>query len=240
MKNGHVLCLGLTGFHRMHYYDWGDPASPRVLVCVHGLTRNARDFDYLAAALADQFRVICPDVAGRGKSDWLVAKQDYSMAQYMRDMTALVARGSEPDIYWLGTSMGGLIGILLAALPGNPIRKLIVNDVGMLVPKAALERLGRHVGQDPRFATLEELAAHTRRVSAPFGALTDAQWQHLTVHNARQFSDGRWGYRYDPAIGDPLQGGQVDVDFTAHWDAIRPWSCAAFNPMYCFTTRPRP
>lgn len=223
MRSSGVRCLGAQAFHRMHYYEWGDPANPRVLVCVHGLTRNGRDFDFLAAALAADFRVICPDVVGRGQSDWLVAKQDYGFVQYLSDMAALIARvtdATRQEIYWLGTSMGGLIGILLAALPGNPLRKLIVNDVGMLVPKAALERLARYVGKDPRFATLEELDAYTRQVSAPFGALSDAQWRHLTVHNARQFSNGQWGHCYDPVIGAALQGELTDVDFTTHWDAI--------------------
>lgn len=224
MRRNHVRCLGTKGFHRLHYYEWGDCANPHVLVCVHGLTRNGRDFDFLAQALADRFRVICPDVAGRGASDWLDVKQDYGMVQYLHDMTTLVARiapGPTFEISWVGTSMGGLIGILMAALPGNPIRRLVVNDVGMRVPKAALERLARYVGKDPRFNSLDELEAHTRRVSAPFGPLTDAQWRHLTEHNARRFPDGRWGYGYDPAIGDALQGELEDVDFSAHWDAIR-------------------
>lgn len=223
MRSESVLCLGSKAFHRMHYYDWGDSSNPRVLVCVHGLTRNGRDFDFLAAALVDRFRVICPDVAGRGKSDWLEAKADYGFAQYMADLTALIARVTGDDrreIYWLGTSMGGLLGILLASLPKNPIGKLVVNDAGMLVPKAALERLARYVGKDPRFATLDELEAHIRLVSAPFGALTDAQWRHLTEHNARRFPDGKWGHCYDPAIGHALQGEIADVDFAPYWDAI--------------------
>ena len=111
---------------------------------MHGLTRNGRDFDFLAQALSRDFRIVCPDIAGRGRSDWLESKQDYGYAQYMADMTALLARvtaGAEKTIYWVGTSMGGLLGIIMAAMPKNPIRKLVVNDAGMLVPKAALERL---------------------------------------------------------------------------------------------------
>jgi pimeloyl-ACP methyl ester carboxylesterase len=191
---------------------------------VHGLTRNGRDFDFLAQALSRDFRIVCPDIAGRGRSDWLELKQDYGYAQYMADMTALLARvtaGAEKTIYWVGTSMGGLLGIIMAAMPKNPIRKLVVNDAGMLVPKAALERLALYVGKDPRFATLDALEAHVRYISAPFGALSDEQWRHLTVYSAKQHADGTWGFRYDPAIANAFSGELNDIDLSAYWDAVR-------------------
>ena len=223
MKTDSVLCLGSRGFHRMRYYEHGDPANPRVLICVHGLTRSGRDFDFLAEGLASDFRVICPDVVGRGQSDWLAAKTEYGYPQYMADMTALIARvtvrGDQP-IDWLGTSMGGLLGIFMAATPRNPIRRLVVNDAGMLVPKAALERLARYVGKDPRVASLEALEAHLRRIAASFGSLTDQQWRHLTVHGAVENADGTWGFRYDPAIGNALQGELADIDLSIFWDAV--------------------
>lgn len=224
MMSDSVRCLGPAGFHRMHYYEWGKRDSTTVLICVHGLTRNGRDFDFLAQALAPHFRVICPDVVGRGKSDWLESKADYGYMQYMADMTALIARvtgGAEKTIYWLGTSMGGLLGMLLASLPGTPISKLVMNDAGMLVPKAALVRLARYVGKDPRFATLAAAEAHIRAISAPFGALTDEQWRHLTVHGAGQHPDGSWALLYDPAIGRAFEGEPGDIDLSAHWDAVR-------------------
>jgi pimeloyl-ACP methyl ester carboxylesterase len=224
MNSDTVLGLSSKGFHRMHYYDWGDPENSRVVICVHGLTRNGRDFDFLAQALSRDFRIVCPDVAGRGRSDWLESKQDYSYAQYMADMTALLARvtaGAEKTIYWVGTSMGGLLGIIMAAMPKNPIRKLVVNDAGMLVPKAALERLALYVGKDPRFATLDALEAHMRHISAPFGALSDEQWRHLTVYSAKQHADGTWGFRYDPAIANAFSGELNDIDLSAYWDAVR-------------------
>jgi pimeloyl-ACP methyl ester carboxylesterase len=223
MKMGEVLGLSSCGFHRMHYYEWGDAANPRVLICVHGLTRNGRDFDYVAQALEADFRVICPDVVGRGQSDWLQVKAEYGYVQYMSDMTALIARVTDErprEISWLGTSMGGLLGIIVASLPRNPIRKLVVNDAGMLVPKAALERLKLYVGKDPRFPSLEALEKHVRQVSAPFGPLTDAQWRHLTIHGARNYSDGTWGHRYDPAIGVAFEGELNDIDLSAQWDAV--------------------
>jgi pimeloyl-ACP methyl ester carboxylesterase len=224
MNSDTVLGLSSKGFHRMHYYDWGDPENSRVVICVHGLTRNGRDFDFLAQALSRDFRIVCPDVAGRGRSDWLESKQDYGYAQYMADMTALLARvtaGAEKTIYWVGTSMGGLLGIIMAAMPKNPIRKLVVNDAGMLVPKAALERLALYVGKDPRFATLDALEAHVRHISVPFGALSDEQWRHLTVHSAKQHADGTWGFRYDPAIANAFSGELNDIDLSAYWDAVR-------------------
>jgi pimeloyl-ACP methyl ester carboxylesterase len=224
MNSDTVLGLSSKGFHRMHYYDWGDPENSRVVICVHGLTRNGRDFDFLAQALSRDFRIVCPDVAGRGRSDWLESKQDYGYAQYTADMTALLARvtaGAEKTIYWVGTSMGGLLGIIMAAMPKNPIRKLVVNDAGMLVPKAALERLALYVGKDPRFATLDALEAHVRHISAPFGALSDEQWRHLTVHSAKQHADGTWGFRYDPAIAKAFSGELNDIDLSAYWDAVR-------------------
>lgn len=224
MNSDTVLGLSSKGFHRMHYYDWGDPENSRVVICVHGLTRNGRDFDFLAQALSRDFRIVCPDVAGRGRSEWLESKQDYGYAQYLADMTALLARvttGAEKTIYWVGTSMGGLLGIIMAAMPKNPIRKLVVNDAGMLVPKAALERLALYVGKDPRFATLDALEAHVRHISAPFGALSDEQWRHLTVHSAKQHADGTWGFRYDPAIANAFSGELNDIDLSAYWEAVR-------------------
>lgn len=223
MKEASLLCLDAAGYHRVHYYDWGDPDNPRIVVCVHGLTRNGRDFDFLAQRLSRDFRVVCPDVAGRGKSDWLRTRGEYVYPQYLADMAALAARvtcSAEQRIAWVGTSMGGLLGMLAAARPGNPIAKLVVNDAGMIVPKAALERLARYVGKDPVFPSLDALEAYIRRISVPFGNLTDAQWRHLALHSAKQRPDGQWAMRYDPAIGAAFEGALADVDLSAFWDAI--------------------
>ncbi len=228
MRSDFVLGLGSTGFHRMHYVEWGDPAGERVAICVHGLTRNGRDFDDLAQALLPDFRVVCPDVVGRGKSDWLQAKDAYGTVQYCADMTALIARVTAPGgaahhrVYWVGTSMGGIIGMLLAASPKSPIEKLVLNDVGAVIPKAALERIGTYVGKDPRFRSLQEIEAWERTAYAPFGPLTDAQWHHLTEHNTKQHEDGGWGVRYDPGIAVPFRQGPItDVDLWQYYDAIR-------------------
>jgi pimeloyl-ACP methyl ester carboxylesterase len=209
----------------MRYVEWGDPDAERVAICVHGVTRNCRDFDFLAQSLQPEFRVVCPDVAGRGQSDWLPAKEDYAYPQYCADMTALIARvtaGGKPRrIFWVGTSMGGIFGMLLASRPKSPLQKLVLNDVGAFIPKAGLERIGTYIGRDPRFKSLEEMEAMVRLVSAPFGPLTDAQWRHLTVTGAKQYEDGSWGFGYDPGIGIPFQKKPLaDVDLWQHWDAI--------------------
>jgi pimeloyl-ACP methyl ester carboxylesterase len=226
MRNDFILGLSAKGFHRVHYTEWGDGGNPRIVVCAHGLTRTGRDFDDLARDLQGEFRVACPDIVGRGLSDWLPASGDYGYPQYLADMNALIARltaGADHwELHWVGTSMGGIIGMLLAAQPRSPVRKLVVNDVGARIPRAALERIGMYLGRTPRFETLEALEAHLRRVSAPFGPLTDAQWRHLTVHAARQLDDGSWTTAYDPAIAAPFhEQPQHDIDLWQYWDAIR-------------------
>ena len=242
MRTDHLLGLSTQGFHKIFYTDWGDPASQRVVICVHGLTRNCRDFDFLAQELAAECRVVCPDVAGRGRSDWLYNKDAYSYPQYMADMNALIARVTawpaaggwlgklsnfltrrygERSLYWVGTSMGGMLGMLLASRPNSPIRKLVVNDVGPLIPKASLERIATYVGKDPRFKTFKELEAYVRAVSVPFGPLTDAQWHHMTLHGAKEHSDGSWGMCYDPDIAAPFRKGAAqNIDLWSFWDTI--------------------
>lgn len=220
-REHHVACLGTRGFHRLRYLEWGDAANPQVVICVHGLTRNAHDFDVLAARLSATHRVIAVDVAGRGGSDWLADKADYGYPRYLADMATLVARTNATHIDWVGTSMGGLIGMLLAATPGSPLRRLVVNDVGPFIPKAALERIAAYVGQDPRFDTIEALEAYLRKVHAPFGPLTDAQWRAMAAHGARQLDDGRFALGYDPGIAEPFRGGVSDVDLWAVWGQVR-------------------
>ena len=221
MREGSILCLDPHGFHRMRYVEWGEESNPRVLVCVHGLTRNARDFDHIARSLSDAYRVVCPDVAGRGRSDWLRDKADYNYPVYCQDMATLIAKLGAETVDWLGTSMGGIIGMILASAAGSPLRKLVLNDVGSHIPKAALERICKYVGQEPSFESLGALEDEMRGVS-PFGELSDEQWRHLAVHAAKQEENGRWRYRYDPGIGDAfVKGPLADVDLRAYWNAVR-------------------
>jgi pimeloyl-ACP methyl ester carboxylesterase len=185
------------------------------------LTRNGRDFDILARALAPQFRVVCPDVAGRGLSQWLAHKQDYGYLVYLADMAAVVARTGADQVDWIGTSMGGLIGMMLAAQAETPIRRLLLNDVGPFIPRAALERLAQYVGKAPSFATLDELEQYLRIVMAPFGTLTDEQWHHFATHSYRRNDDGNLSLSYDPAIAQAFAGPLQDVVLWPVWDAIR-------------------
>lgn len=220
MREGSVLCLDPHGWHRMRYTEWGDPHNTRVLVCAHGLTRNGRDFDFLAERLCDAYRVVCPDVVGRGRSDWLRDAKDYTYVQYCNDMAVLLASLHAETLDWLGTSMGGILGMILASFPDTPLRKLVMNDVGCVVPKAALDRIGRYVGNEPAFDTLEAFEAAMRSIS-PFGELNAAQWRHLAVHVARQDEQGKWRPRYDPGVGVNFAASSVaDVDLRAYWRAL--------------------
>jgi pimeloyl-ACP methyl ester carboxylesterase len=188
---------------------------------VHGLTRNGRDFDELAQALSSDYRVLCPDIAGRGKSEWLTHKEDYAYPVYCADMAALIARSGAQSVDWIGTSMGGLIGMLLAAQPNSPIRKLVMNDVGPFIPKASLERLSTYVGKPVSFDSIDGLEQYIRTVSASFGPLTDAQWRHLTATTSKRNEDGRWATNYDPAISLPFKVPINDVVLWPFWDQIR-------------------
>jgi pimeloyl-ACP methyl ester carboxylesterase len=222
MRTASVSCLSTHTFHRMVFTDWGDAANERLLLCVHGLTRNGRDFDFLAGALQDTYRVVCPDVVGRGASDWLTVKQDYSYQTYCANMAALIAWLRVEQLDWVGTSMGGIIGMLLAAQPNTPIRRLVLNDVGAFIPKAALEYIEEYVGIDPRFDRLDDIEHYLRRIHAGFGPLTDEQWTHLARHSAKQTDDGRYALVYDPSIAHAFRAGNhEDVRLWTVWDRIR-------------------
>lgn len=209
------------GFYRMSYTEWAGPVGAPTVVCVHGLTRNGRDFDMLADALSREFRVVCPDVLGRGKSDWLDHPEDYDFPVYIAAMAQLIARLDVPEVLWVGTSMGGLIGMLTAALPGAPIKRLVINDIGPLLAKEGIARIATYVGKDLSFADLAALEAYQREVAASFGALTDAQWRHLATHAARTKPDGSLGLAYDPRIAEAFKKAElVDVDLWPQWDRI--------------------
>jgi len=198
-----VQCLSPAGLHRMAYVEWGEQNNPRVLVCVHGLTRLGHDFDRLARALADHYRVVCPDVVGRGRSDWLREPMHYVVPQYVADMVTLVARLNAQSVHWVGTSMGGLIGISLAGLADSPISRLVINDVGPRLDAAALARIGSYVGKPIRFATLDDAIDYVSAVAAPFGLRTREEWREITEPALR--SDGNeWVLHYDPLIAMPF------------------------------------
>ena len=223
MRKNNVQCVSPSGIHRMAYTEWGAPDNPRVLICVHGLTRNGRDFDRLAAAMAQHYRVICPDVVGRGQSGRLRNPANYAIPQYVADMVTLIARLNVESVHWVGTSMGGLIGMALASMEGTPIRKMLLNDVGPLITLESLQRIANYVGTDPTWATFEEALSFVKLVSAPFGQLTEADWFHLTEHSISQRSDGRWGFLYDPEIATPFKAtfGDKDIDLWPVYDLVK-------------------
>ncbi|QQS55831.1 MAG: alpha/beta hydrolase [Candidatus Competibacteraceae bacterium] len=221
MKSRSHRALGPHGFHRVHYTEWGDPDNPKVLICVHGLTRTGRDFDFLAAALEHEYRVICPDVVGRGQSDWLNDKSDYTYPLYVNDIAMLLARIDAERIDWIGTSMGGLIGIFLASYAGSPIHKMVINDIGPRIPAAGLQRVAAYVGQLMAFDSIEKMEKFLRAIAATFGNLSDEQWRHMTIHSARQLEDGRYTFAYDPGIAKNFKTLDLkDIDLWSMWDAI--------------------
>ena len=200
----HVQCLAPEGLHRMAYWEWGDAANPKVLVCVHGLSRQGRDFDTLARALSGEYRVVCPDVAGRGRSDWLKNSASYAIPTYVADMVTLLARLDASQVHWVGTSMGGLIGMGLASLPGSPIARLVLNDVGPAIEYAALARIGGYLGQPVRWNSVDEAADALRAISLGFGPHTRQEW--LALSRPQLVADGD-GFKthYDPAIAVPFK-----------------------------------
>ena len=223
-------------FHRMAVTHWGDPDAPPV-VCVHGLTRNGADFDILAEALSDRFHVICPDLPGRGASDWLADPMLYQAQHYVAALAHLLTSIGR-DVAWIGTSLGGICGILLAATPGTPVNRLILNDIGPFIPAEALGRIRDYLlaatdspvadspGADSpeagRFADLPAVERHLRLVHAPFGELTDAQWARLTRSSSREREGGGFAMHYDPRIVEPMRDhAPSDVDLWPFWARIR-------------------
>jgi pimeloyl-ACP methyl ester carboxylesterase len=222
-RRGHFRSLSPHGFHHVVYYDWGDPQNSRVVICVHGVGRNGRDFDVFAESMSTTHRVLAIDMPGRGESEWLADPNDYAFPTYLTTLTALVALSRAETVDWVGTSMGGLLGIVVAAQRGTPVAKLVVIDVGPTIEAAAIERIRGYFGMAPAFATYEEIEQYVRTISAPFGPLTDAQWEHMTRTNVRQQPDGRWRIAYDPGIAVPFRNAAnaAPPNLWPLWDAIR-------------------
>ena len=217
-----LAVLGPRGFTRVTYADWGPRDASQVVICVHGLTRNGRDFDFLARRLAARgLRVIAPDLPGRGRSEWVSSASDYATPLYLATAAAIITRAGVQSVDWLGTSLGGHIGMEIAALPGSPIRRLVLNDFGARVAGTALQRIGAYLRVRRRFETLDDLEEHLRSVHEPFGKLTDAQWRHLAEHSAVKTDDGDYRQHFDPAIARmfswPLM---VDISLWHVWDKV--------------------
>jgi pimeloyl-ACP methyl ester carboxylesterase len=213
----------------MAYWEWGDAANPRVLICVHGLTRQGRDFDTLARSLLDDYRVVCPDVVGRGRSDWLADAAGYVLPTYVADMVSLLARLDARSVDWVGTSMGGLIGLGVASLAGSPVRRLVLNDVGPVIEAQALRRIGTYVGQSAHWQSEAEAAAALWAISQGFGAHTPEQWLALTQPQLKA-DEQRGGFvpRSDPSIAVPFRAvttEQAAAGEAALWQAYDRLRC---------------
>jgi pimeloyl-ACP methyl ester carboxylesterase len=210
------------GFHKVAYVEWGNTDNPRVLICVHGLTRNSRDFDYLARGLENSYRIVCPDLLGRGESDYLENSLLYNFTQYMSDMVTLIARLGVQEVHWLGTSLGGIIGMMLAAQPHSPIKSLILNDVGMIIPNMALRRLETYARNDNVFLSFHEAKTYFQTVLAPFGIKDPEHWDHITQFGIRRDENGDFRLTYDPVIGQNLVNESApSLHLEAYWQAIR-------------------
>lgn len=229
-KRREFLGLGLSGFHKVSYQEWENktPSFRRKIkkpsvVCVHGLTRNSHDFDKIADQLSEDRRVVCPDIVGRGHSDWIANSALYENLQYNADMNALISRLDEREIDWIGTSMGGLIGMMLAASANSPIRKLVINDVGPYIPYSALAKIGSYVGRSPEFETMVEAEDYLRQIHVEFAPMSDEDWQDMTHYGVREVEGGKFALNYDPGIGDPVRAGLTgfDVNLWPLWEMIQ-------------------
>lgn len=194
-----------NGIHQMVYYEWGDPANAKVVVCVHGMTRNGRDFDYLARELSKNFRVICPDIVGRGRSDWFEEKDWYDNRNYAEDVYHLLQELNIGHCYWVGTSMGGILGMLLCYKHPTMIRKLVLNDIGAVIPKAGFDRLASYVGLKTHFKDRKEYEETMVPYFKEFGITATEHLDHALDFSAKRNEDGSYDLLYDPAIGNAFR-----------------------------------
>lgn len=234
-----VTCSSPAGLHRMAYYEWGDPDNNEIILCVHGLTRTGRDFDVLARALSVRYRVICPDVVGRGLSDWLSNPAFYALPQYVSDIVTLIARLQPERLHWVGTSMGGLIGLVYAGalsqtrlsssslspaqrytkLPSTRLRldSIVLNDVGPHLEPASLARIGLYVGENIKFSSFDQAVQYVRMTCEGFGPHTPEQWADLTRHVYIEH-DGNWVKHYDLSLAEPFR--QLTPEVAAQGEAF--------------------
>jgi pimeloyl-ACP methyl ester carboxylesterase len=213
----YVSCPDPAGSHRMAYWQWGSTDAAHVVVCVHGLSRQGRDFDVLARALVERsprpLRVVCPDVAGRGRSDWLSDPMGYGIPTYAGDMLQMLRQlhtaAPVRTLDWVGTSMGGLIGMAMAGRPDlplpAPVRRLVLNDVGPVIQWSALQRIGTYLGNTGKFDTVQQAADAMWQISQGFGPHTPDQWLALSQAMVKPLADGGFTLHYDPSIAVPFR-----------------------------------
>ncbi len=225
VKYEYIECKNPNGQHRMAYTQWGDPDNKRVLICVHGFSRTGRDFDYLAAALQEKYRIICPDIVGRGKSDWLSNSSDYGLPVYISDMLTLINQLNLSNIDWVGTSMGGLIGMFIASQKDSLINRLVMNDIGPeIVPESLKRWAGKYLSQGkPDFENLTQVTEYVREFYSGYGSLTDSEWEHIAKHTVKNTSEGKYQLHYDLSITDMFRvstGELKPVDFWQTWSSV--------------------
>ncbi|MEO0342064.1 MAG: alpha/beta hydrolase [Pseudomonadota bacterium] len=220
-----VLGLGFHGFHRINYLEWGAPKKHQrkdTLICVHGVSRNARDFDFLAQSVCDRYRVVCPDVVGRGDSDHLLSHDGYTYLQYNADMNALLSRLNVTGVDWIGTSMGGIIGMVLAAAHQSPIRRLVINDVGPYIDRESLVKIGEYIGRSGEFASRKDAEIYMREIYADFGPMDDEGWDHMVKYSTYRTATGSYRMKMDKGVGEAFrdQISMFDVDMWDVWERI--------------------
>jgi pimeloyl-ACP methyl ester carboxylesterase len=215
-----VNCLSLPPF-RVNYYEWG-AANDKVVICVHGLARNACDFDYLANELANNYRVLTIDMPGRGKSDWLLDPSFYNYPTYQEIISILLGQLGIKHLYWVGTSMGGIIGMMVSAVLPGVISKLVLNDIGPFIPKESLQKIAKYVGIVPEFSNLEQAEKHLRMILSAFGIKKDEDWQYITKNSVMVKDDGKLTLAYDPAIASVFSAAKNinDFDIWSVWTLI--------------------
>ena len=225
VKHEYIECKSRDSQHLMAYTQWGNPEDERVLICVHGFSRTGRDFDYLAAALQEKYRVICPDIVGRGKSDWLSNSSDYGLPLYISDMLTLINQLHLSNVDWVGTSMGGLIGMFIASQKDSLINRLVMNDIGPEVVPESLRRWGgKYLSQgQPYFESWTQVTEYVREFYSGYGKLSDSEWEHIAKHTVKLTSEGKYQLHYDPTIVDVFRvntGELKPVDLWETWSSV--------------------
>lgn len=221
-RNQYYLGLSNEGFHRLYYREWGDPDNANTIICIHGLTRISHDFDELAQALSQHYRVVCPDIVGRGNSDWFGNKDHYNITQYCADINALIAHLRVDEVHFIGTSMGGLIGMLLAGMAHTPIQSLILNDVGPLIKRGELQAMGDYVGRSPIFTSRDEIYDYFTTIYHGSCALLQQKQIRRMVNYSAFKTDGGYRLHYDPKIGDAFRKHYTSFNFELwkYWEEI--------------------
>ena len=212
--------LNPRGFHKIHYLEWGERDNPKVIVCVHGLSRNARDFDFLASKLSEDYRVISVDMPGRGRSHNFTEAKFYNFTQYITDLVAMISRLNIESLDWIGTSMGGLLGMIIASQNNTPIKRLILNDIGPFVSAESMVRIRNYIGICPNLRSFEQAQKYISQILKPFGNLSDEMWHHLTLHGTTQLVDGSYVLSYDPKIASAFAESPKDIDLWNFWNNI--------------------